>query len=188
MVACTVRALKEWGALGAYGALVIFALTFTQSSAGDGEKGAPTTSDASPIYGIAVPDGYRGWQLISVAHEEGNLNDIRAQLGNEVAMAAYQQGTRPFPDGTVIAALHWEYLSSQTNNQVFGRAQSFVAGAAKNVQFMVKDSKKYADTGGWGFADFTNGKPASNAAHETCFPCHKLARDRDMVFTQYAAH
>jgi hypothetical protein len=55
-----------------------------------------------------------------------------------------------------------------------------------NVQFMVKDSKKYAASGGWGFADFTNGKPGDGALHEKCFPCHAPAKDRDYVFTRYA--
>ena len=51
---------------------------------------------------------------------------------------------------------------------------------------MVKDSKKYAATGGWGFADFKNGKAGDKALHETCFPCHQPAKDRDYVFTHYA--
>ena len=64
--------------------------------------------------------------------------------------------------------------------------QSFVASSAVNVQFMVKDSKKYAATAGWGFADFTNGKPGNEALHKTCFSCHEPAKDRDYVFTRYA--
>ena len=73
------------------------------------------------------------------------------------------------------------------NNKVFGRPQSFVAGPPKNgVQFMVKDSKKYAATGGWGFAQFNDRKPADEAVHKTCFPCHTPAKDRDYVFTHYA--
>jgi len=55
-----------------------------------------------------------------------------------------------------------------------------------NVQFMVKDSKKYAATGGWGFADFTAGKPGNEALHQTCFPCHEPAKARDFIFTRYA--
>jgi Cytochrome P460 len=51
---------------------------------------------------------------------------------------------------------------------------------------MVKDSKKYAASGGWGFADLTNGKPGDLALHEKCFPCHAPAKDRDYVFTRYA--
>jgi cytochrome P460 len=142
--------------------------------------------EAAPIFGITIPPGYRDWKLISVAHEEGNLNDLRALLGNDVAIKAYREGTLPFPDGTIIARLAWSYVPSEENNKVFGRAQSFVPGAATNVQFMVKDSKKYATTGGWGFAQFKDGKPADAALLKTCFPCHEPVKARDFVFTHYA--
>jgi hypothetical protein len=125
--------------------------------------------------------------LISVAHEEGDLNDLRSILGNDVAIKAYREGTLPFPDGTIIARLAWDYIPSEENNNVFGRAQSFVAGPPKNgVQFMVKDSKKYASTGGWGFAHFNGGKPADEAVHNTCFSCHETVKARDFVFNRYA--
>ena len=143
--------------------------------------------EAVPIYGIKMPPGYRDWRFISVAHEEGKLNDLRAILGNDVAIKAYREGKLPFPDGTIIARLAWSYVPSEENNKVFGRAQSFVAGPPKNgVQFMVKDSKKYAATGGWGFAQFNDGKPADEALHKTCFPCHEPIKARDFVFTRYA--
>ena len=117
--------------------------------------------EATPIFGGKLPDGYRDWGLISVAHEEGNLNDLRAILGNDVAIEAYREGKLPFPDGTIIARVAWSYVPSEENNKVFGRRQSFVAGPPTNVQFMVKDSRKYASTGGWGFAQFNDGKPAA---------------------------
>ena len=142
--------------------------------------------EADPVFGITIPPGYRDWKLISVAHEEGNLNDLRALLGNEVAIYAYRQAKLPFPDGTMIARLAWSYVPSEGNDKVFGRAQSFVPGPATNVQFMVKDSKKYAATGGWGFAQFKDGKPADEALLKTCFPCHEPVKARDFVFTQYA--
>jgi hypothetical protein len=142
--------------------------------------------EADPVFGITVPPGYRDWKLISVAHEEGNLNDLRALLGNDVAIKAYREGKLPFPDGTIIARLAWSYVPSEENNKVFGRSQSFVAGPATNIQFMVKDSKKYAATGGWGFAQFKDGKPADAALLKTCFPCHEPVKARDFVFTQYA--
>ena len=142
--------------------------------------------DAAPIFGVKIPPDYRDWRLISVAHEEGNLNDLRALLGNDVAIKAYREGKLPFPDGTIIARLAWSYVPSEENNKVFGRSQSFVAGAATNVQFMVKDSRKYAATGGWGFAQFKDGKPADEALLKTCFPCHEPVKARDFVFTHYA--
>src|SRR5271165_3061660 len=89
---------------------------------------------AAPIFGVKIPPGYRDWRLISVAHEEGKLNDLRAVLGNDVAIAAYRDGTLPFPDGTIIARLAWSYVPSEENNKVFGRDQSWVAGPPINVQ------------------------------------------------------
>jgi len=157
------------------------------SGEGDGE--------ASPIYGVKIPPGYRDWRLISVNHLAGtgsNLKQVRAQLGNDIAIKAFREGKLAFPDGTIIAALHWNEISSDENNKVLAIGfpgaglQSSVADAAVNVQFMVKNSKKYAATGGWGFADFTNGKPGNEALHKTCFPCHEPAKDRDYVFTRYA--
>ena len=145
--------------------------------------------EVSPIYGIAIPDGYRDWKLVSVAHEEGNLNDIRAILGNDIAIRAYREGKLPFPDGSIVARIAWRYTPSEENNKVFGRAQSFVAGEAPPwyLQFMVKDSKKYAASGGWGYAQFDkDGKPADEAKIGTCFPCHDPIKPRDYVFTRYS--
>ncbi len=72
-------------------------------------------------------------------------------------------------------------------NKAFGRSQSFVAGRPKNgVQFMVKDSRKYAATGGWGFAHFNDGKPGPESDLKACFPSHQAIKARDFVFTRYA--
>ena len=80
---------------------------------------------------------------------------------------------------------NWCFCHREKNFGLAGLHSTF-AGSAVNVQFMVKDSKKYAATGGWGFADFTNGKPGDEALHAKCFPCHAPAKDRDFVFTRYA--
>jgi hypothetical protein len=143
--------------------------------------------EAAPIFGIKIPPGYRDWRLISVAHEEGNLNDLRAILGNDAAIEASREGKPPFPDGTIIARLAWSYVPLEESSKAFGRPQSFVAGPPENgVQFLVKDSRKYASTGGWGFAQFDDGKPADEAMHKTCSPCHETVKDRDFVFNRYA--
>jgi hypothetical protein len=141
---------------------------------------------AAPIFVTTIPPGYRDWKLISVAHEEGTLHSIGAVLGNDVAIKAYREGALPYPDGAIIAALHYSHVPSEENNKVFGRSQSFVAGPATNIQFMVKDSTKYAATGGWGFATFIDGKPAPEASMKSCFPCHNEIKARDLVFTRYA--
>jgi hypothetical protein len=159
----------------------VVAFTAPASGHADGE--------AAPIFGVKIPPGYRDWRLISVAHEEGNLNDLRAILGNDTAIKTYREGNLPFPDGTIIARIAWSYVPSEENNKVFGRHQSFVPGPAPDwyLQFMVKDSKKYAATGGWGFAQFNkDGKAADEAMLKTCFPCHEPVKARDFVFTHYA--
>jgi hypothetical protein len=158
-------------------AFVIIPTPITAGGAGD---------DASPIYGVKIPAGYRDWSVINVAHEAGELNDLRVVLGNGIAMKAYREGTLPFPDGTIIARLAWKSVPSAENNAVFGREQSFVTGAPTNLELMVKDSIKYAMSGGWGFAQFTDGKPDDEALHKACFPCHQPAKGHDFLFTHYA--
>ena len=177
---------------------IVFALVGVGVLAGAIAATAPVLGqadgEAAPIYGVKMPQGYRDWRLISVKRltgkqltgSGGNLKQLRAELGNDIAIKAYREGTLPFPDGSIIAALHWNEDSSDADNKALGRSQSFVAGAPTNVQFMVKDSKKYAASGGWGFADFTNGHPGSEALHAKCFPCHQPGKDRDYVFTRYA--
>jgi hypothetical protein len=146
------------------------------------------TGDASPIFGVKIPEGYREWRLITVAHEAGKNNDIRAVLGNDIAIKAFRDGTRPFPDGTIIARLAYVYESSPQNDKVFPAPQSFVAGNPTNLQFSVKDSGKYADTGGWGYGQFENGMAnPSEPLIKSCFACHvKLDASRDFVFSHYS--
>jgi len=161
-------------------------VAFTAPASGHADE------EASPIYGVKIPAGYRDWKLIAVDQLllAGKSDQLRAQLGNDIAIKAFKEGKVPFPDGSIIAAIHWTRVPSEDNNKVlagpFPGALSFVVGSPVNVQFMVKDSKKYAATGGWGFADFKDGKPGDKALHETCFPCHTPAKDRDYVFTRYA--
>ena len=135
----------------------------------------------SPIYGVTIPDGYRQWQLVAPAQEAAPLDELRAVLGNAAAIGAYRKGTLPFPDGTVLVKLAWKHVQSRE----FEPAS--IPGAATTVQVMVKDSKKYAATGGWGFGRFIDGKPTDEAQHQTCFACHQgLVKDHDFVFTRLA--
>ncbi|WP_250889064.1 cytochrome P460 family protein [Mesorhizobium sp. dw_380] len=146
-----------------------------------GADGNAKLRAASPIYGVTIPEGYRQWELIAPAEEAAPLNELRAVLGNAAAIKAYRQGTLPFPDGTVLVKLAWKHVQSPE----FESAS--VPGAATTVQVMVKDSKKYAATGGWGFGRFVDGKPADEAQHQTCFACHEAGvRGHDYVFTRYA--
>jgi len=146
------------------------------------------TAEGSPAFGVTLPPGYRDWKFVSIAHEEGDKPDIRVILGNDIAMKAFREGTLPFPDGAIIARLAYKYQSSPRNNAIFGRDQSFVAGEPTNVQIEVKDSKRYASTGGWGYGQFEDGKPnPSEKVINSCFACHtKLPPATDLIFTTYS--
>ncbi len=165
------------GTFGTGGAVVSFTSPASERADQNGKQSFVTQ----------IPDGYRDWKLISVAHEEGQLNDIRAILGNDIAVEAYRTGKLPFPDGAMIARLAWSYVASEENNKTFGRSQTVVAGPPTNgVQFMVKDGKKYASTGGWGFGHFEGGKPAQEAVLNACYDCHQAGKSRDLVLTKYS--
>jgi hypothetical protein len=162
-------------------AALVGVIAFTAPASGRADQGA------TPTFLTEIPSGYRDWRAISVAHEEGNLNSLGIILGNDVAIKAYREKQLPYPDGTMIAALHYRHAPSEENNKIFGQKQSFTPGAPTNVQFMVKDSTKYAATGGWGFGHFTpDGKHGDEAFMKTCFPCHEKTKASDLVFTHYA--
>jgi hypothetical protein len=132
--------LKHLAASAAVASMGLIGAGVALGDAGSGET--------SPIYGVKLPEGYRTWQLIAPAQEAEPLNELRAVLGNDRAIKAYQDSTLPFPDGTVLVKLAWKHVQSPE----FEPAS--IPGAATTVQVMVKDSKKYASTGGWGFGRF----------------------------------
>lgn len=175
--------------MSAYGmiALGVGAALFT-ATALPKVAAATQESGSSPVYGVTLPPGYRDWKLVSVAQENGKNNDIRAILGNDIALRAFRSGKRPFPDGSVIVRLAWRYQSSPRNDAVFPAPQSFVAGAPTNVQVSVKDSKRYAASGGWGYGQFDGGKANQDETlTRSCLACHaKLDRSADFVFTDYS--
>src|SRR5215813_4553202 len=109
-------------------AMGIWAIAHLMSASGHADEGS------APVYVTQLPKGYRDWKVISVAHEEGDLHSFAVVLGNDVALKAYREGTLPFPDGTIIVALHYKHAPSEENNKVFGREQSFIAGAPTNIQ------------------------------------------------------
>src|SRR5678815_5621509 len=80
-----------------------------------------TAQEPMPIFVKKIPPGYRDWKVVSVAHEAGELNDIRAVLGNDIAIKAYREGKLPFPEGAIIVRIAWDYVPSAENNQTFGR-------------------------------------------------------------------
>jgi hypothetical protein len=162
--------------------------------------------DDAAIFLSEVPEGYRDWKLIAVSRLTTSNGSgpaakpdtpksgaqLRAELGNDIAIQAYREGKIPFPDGAIVVAIHWDEVASEKNDKVLARGfpdagiHSFVPGSGLNMQVMVKDSKKYTATGGWGFGDFKNGKPSDEKVMKTCFACHLPAKDHDLVFTHYS--
>jgi hypothetical protein len=178
------KALAVGGAVGLFlFAVVGLAKTGLADDAGVAKKALSTDcgdENSSPIFGVKIPDGYRQWELIAPSQNEKELKGI---VGNSISLKAYRDGKLPFPDGSVLVKLSWK------REPLDGFDGAFVPGPATMVQIMVKDSKKYASTGGWGFGRFIDRKPADAAQHKTCFVCHSKnakVREQDFVFTQLA--
>jgi hypothetical protein len=158
-------------------------------------------TSAQDKYAVKVPGGlafsefrgYEAWQAISISRNERVVAMI---LGNPVMIDAYQAGIpgdgRPVPDGAKMAKVHW----IPKPNEFFKEAT--VPGTLLNVDFMMKDSKRFADSGGWGYAVFdynaesnaftpgtTAGTPPQGNDAKCGFACHTRAKARDYVFTEY---
>jgi len=172
MLHAATSTLKYCLALGSCAVVALCTLYVTRPTA---------QSNASPIYGVTIPAGYRDWKLIAVNQlVTDKVDQLRAQLGNEIAMKAFKEGKIPFPDGTIIAALHWNRVPSEDNNKVlvgvFPGARSFVVGSAVNAQFMVKDSKRYAATGGGGSATLRTENLATRHCTKPASPATNLPK------------
>jgi hypothetical protein len=138
--------------------------------------GCGLAAPALPLVGLAA----------HAALGRGAIDEVLGSADEALTRSRHiGKGRLPFPYGTIIAALHHRHVSSE-NDRAFGRSRSFIAGPPTNVQFMVKDSKKYASTGGWGFGHFQGGKLGDEAMMKSCFPRHQQMRPRDLVFTRYA--
>jgi hypothetical protein len=147
----------------------------------DEPKANTANPNASPIYGVTIPPGYRKWEVIAPSQEAPPLDELRVVLGNPQAIKAIEKSTLPYPDGTILVKLGYKRKQSAD----FPAAT--VPGQPTTVQVMVKDSRRYASTGGWGFGRFIDGKPVDEAQHKTCFACHEArVKSRDYVFTRFA--
>ncbi len=139
--------------------------------------------------GLALSDfrGYEGWQVIAPSQTD---DGVKAIVGNPVMIKAYADGIpgngRPVPDGAMMAKIEW----SKESNPVSPYAVN-VPGTLKSLAFMMKDAKRFAASGGWGYAKFTY-DPASKALTPSgtgsgCgYTCHTRVKARDFVFTNYA--
>ncbi len=167
------------------------------SASGAGAMSAQDKYSVKVPGGLAFSEfkGYENWQLISVSQDGGLLAAI---LGNPAMIDAYKAGVpgngKPFPDGSKMAKIHW----NPTKMSVF--PQATVPGTQHDVDFMVKDSKRFADSGGWGWAVFvydtvshaftpgtTADKPPQANDAKCGFGCHTIVKNRDYVFTDYGA-
>ncbi|RAA20683.1 cytochrome C oxidase subunit III [Burkholderia multivorans] len=161
--------------------MLIAAAWVASASIACAEQAVPSKPAASPIYGVTIPPGYRKWEMVAPAEEAAPLDELRVVLGNPVAIRALEQATLPFPDGTILVKLAYKRKQSDEF------APATVPGQATTVQVMVKDSRRYASTGGWGFGRFINGVPADIGQHQTCFACHQArVKHHDYVFTRLA--
>jgi hypothetical protein len=138
--------------------------------------------------------GYEGWPVISISENGGKMAMI---LGNSVMIDAFREGVpgngKPFPDGARMAKIHWI-----PKKQEAYPGQPMVPGTQHDVDFMVKDSKRFADSGGWGYAEFeydaasdafrpgTSDDQPPQANDAKCgYACHTIVQKRDYVFTEY---
>lgn len=140
-------------------------------------------------------NGFENWSVIAISQNQGKFAAI---VGNPVIMAAYRSGIpgngKPFPNGSRIAKMHWIPTTQQTQP-----GNPVVPGALHDIDFMVKDSKRFADSGGWGWAAFEyeassgsfrpgglkDSPPQGNDAR--CgYACHTIVKSHDFVFTAYA--
>ena len=155
--------------------LVAAVLGLTAAATGAADNVAPAPN------GITLPQGYKDWRVIASSHRTDNKT-LRIILGNDIAINAARSGqTNPWPDGSVLAKLVWK----EKTDAVWPTA--IVPDAFVHAEFMVKDAKKYAATGGWGFARWlgTDQKPYGKDATfvQECFGCHTPVKSNDWVFT-----
>ena len=154
-------------------------------------------------YSLKVPGGlafsefrgYESWQIIGVSH---NGDKLAAILGNPEMINAFKSGIpdngQPFPDGAKMAKIHWTATKHEAEP-----GQPAVPGPQHDIDFMVKDSKRFADSGGWGYAAFeydaasntfrpgnSNDRPPQENDAKCGFACHTTVQKRDFVFTEYA--
>jgi hypothetical protein len=170
-------------------------VTALVSLAGAGALAAQEKYAAKVPGGLAFAEfrGYENWQLVSISQDGGLMAAI---LANPVMITAYRGGVpgngKPFPDGSKMAKIHWNPTKLETFNA------ATVPGTLHDVDFMVKDSKRFGDSGGWGWAAFeyeaasgkfrpgtTADKPPQGNDAKCGFACHTIVKTRDYVFTDY---
>ncbi|MEE9345912.1 MAG: cytochrome P460 family protein [Methylococcales bacterium] len=148
-------------------------LTYTVSAADS--KVVPSKN------GIAFPEDYKQWSPIGVSHRTDN-ETLRLILANPIAKRAIDAGkTNPWPNGSILGKIVWK----DSTHQYWQTAT--VPGKMIHTEFMVKDTKKYKKTGGWGYARWLgkNKNPYGGvSAEKECYQCHLKVKNTDLVFTR----
>jgi mono/diheme cytochrome c family protein len=172
------------------------------STAAKSQEQAATS--AQDKYTLKIPNGlafsefrgYESWPVIAISH---NGHALAAILGNPVMIAAYKAGIpgngKPFPDGAKMAKVHWNAVVNEHEP-----GAPTVPGSQHDVDFMLKDSKRFADSGGWGYGVFEyeaasgnfrlgnlGDKPPQGNDAKCGFACHTIVKTRDYVFTEYGS-
>jgi len=148
-----------------------------------GACAAGIPAPASPN-GIQLPADYKNWKVIGTSHREDNQT-LRVIVGNDAAVNAARAGkTNPWPEGSILGKLVWK-------DEIHPKwAKATVPGEFVHAEFMVKDSAKYQETGGWGYARWIgmNQTPygKDNTFVQECLACHVQVKDNDSVFTHPA--
>jgi hypothetical protein len=170
---------------------------------------ASSAQEKQDKYTLKVPGGlafsefkgYEDWQAVGPSHTDA-ANVVRLILANPVMIDAYKEGVpdngKPFPDGSKIAKIEWR-PKKLTDPPFSASTPDTVPGDLFEVEFIEKDSKKFADAHGWGFAMFdydaasgtfapatAAGKPPQGHDAKCGTACHTLAASKDYIFTPYA--
>jgi hypothetical protein len=170
---------------------------------------ATSAQDKQNKYTVKVPGGlafsevkgYERWQVVGPSLTEAS-NVIRVIVANPVMIRAYQEGIpgngQPFPDGSKIVKIEWR-PKKITSRPFSASTPDTVPGDLAAVELIIKDSKRFPDTHGWGYATFDYDAatgtfaPATLAStppqgHDaTCgAKCHALTPSTDFIFTAYA--
>lgn len=162
---------------------LIWAMVLGTALFGAGAWAAKPAPPPAPN-GITLPEGYKDWRAISTSHRTDN-NTLRVTIGNDTAIAATRAGqTNPWPEGAILGKLVWKDATDAH------WATATVPGKFVHAEFMIKDAKQYAASGGWGFARWLgeDQKPYGKDAGfvQECFGCHTPVKANDYVFTHPA--
>jgi hypothetical protein len=177
--------------------MVTIAVLLAISVAGSKSMSAPDDNGLEVPNGLAFSEfkGYEGWQVISISYNGGKMAAI---LGNPAMIEAYKAGIpgngKPFPDGAKMAKIHWN-----PKKNLIAPGPPLVPNTLHDIDFMVKDSARFADSGGWGWGAFeyqassdtftpatTADKPPQANDAKCGFACHTIVKQQDYVFTKYA--